>query len=92
MRDRAILTLGYTTIVATIAAGVLGLAWWAAVACASVLGLISLTASFGAYARYVYAGSPISLPAVFTSTVVNAISAGAAAYLLGRVVGWVWGF
>lgn len=91
MRDHAVITLAYTAIVATIVAGTFAINWWAAVACAAVLALVSLTASFGAHSRYAYAGSAVSTPAVYTSTAINAASAAATAYLLGRTIGWLLG-
>lgn len=91
MGDRAILTLGYTAIVATIVAGTFAINWWVAVVCAAVLALISLTASFGAHSRYAYAGGAVSTPAVYASTAINAASAAAVAYLLGRTIGWLYG-
>jgi hypothetical protein len=78
-------------ILAVIAAGILHVSAWAAVAGACILGLVSLTSSQGAFSRYGYAGSPIGLPVVLVSTLLNASAAAAAAFVLGRLIAWVWG-
>jgi hypothetical protein len=91
MRDRAILVIAYFAIVATIVAGTLAVSWWAAVACAAILALISLTASFGSHSRYALAGSIISPPTVYASTAINAVSAAVTAYVLGRIIAWLLG-
>lgn len=89
MRDRAILVVAYIAIVATIVAGTFAINWWVVVACASVLALVSLTASFGSHSRYVFADSAVSAPAAYASTAINATSAAAVAYVLGRAMGYL---
>jgi hypothetical protein len=74
-----------------IAAGLFHVTWWAAVAGACVLGLISLTSAFGSFARYGQAESAIGLPVILLSSTLNAGAAAAASFALGRAIGWCWG-
>lgn len=91
MLKHAHMPIAFVAILATILAGILQLNIWSIGVCASTLGLISLTASVGAFARYGQPGGAITLPVVFISTALNSSAASSAAYGLGRAIGWVWG-
>lgn len=83
--------IAFGTILATIWSGMFHLNFWSVGVCASVLALISLTTSVGAFARYSHSGGAISLPVIFISTALNSLAASGAAFGLGKAIGWAWG-
>lgn len=81
----------FVAIMAVTTAGILHLNWWALLAGACVLILISLTSSSGSFARYGHDGSSISLPTILLSTTLNAVVTATASFGLGRLIAWCWG-
>ena len=88
MRSRAQGVLAFASILSTCTAGILHLSWWAALAGACILALISIS------------NHPITLrtlggtttPGVLVlSSVLNAAVTSAAALVIGRAIGWIWG-
>ena len=83
--------LAYLTILATALAGLLHASWWAAIACGSVLAIISIVE----HRRWEWELMGTTRTAVLNSaaaaSLVNGCLAGAAAYLLGLLTGMAWG-
>lgn len=74
--------LAYLAIVSTSVAALAGAPWWAAVACGCLLTLMSIAEQQGrTTSSRVAAGGHL----------VGGMTAGAAAFLLGRASGWLWG-
>ena len=76
---------------ATCAAGVLAAPWWAGLAGACLLALISLNLHRLEYARYARLADYTGQSSLFMSAALNASAAGAAAFLAGRAIGWYLG-
>jgi hypothetical protein len=89
MRSRAQGILAYATILATCTAGMLHLSWWAFVAGASILALISIYNH--PVAIRALGGSETAPSALLLSSFVNAAMTSAAALVVGRAIGWIWG-
>lgn len=89
MRNRSQGVLAYATILATCAAGILQFSWWAFLAGASVLALISI--SNYAIAHRVLGATEDTDGVLLLSTFLNATVTSAAALVIGRGIGWVWG-
>lgn len=89
MRNRAQGILAFATILATCIAGILHVTWWAVVAGACVLVLISI--SNHPIASRALGGGESALPVLLLSSLINAIATSAAALLIGRAIGWLWG-
>jgi hypothetical protein len=89
MRNRAQGVLAFATILATCIAGILHLSWWAALAAACVLSLVSMSNHPIAYRAL--SGSASSPAVLLFSSVFNATITSAAALAAGHIIGWVWG-
>jgi hypothetical protein len=89
MRNPAQGALAFATILATCIAGILHLSWWAALAGACVLSLISMSNHPIAYRAL--SGSASSPAVLLFSSVFNATITSAAALAAGRAIGWAWG-
>jgi hypothetical protein len=89
MRSRLQGALAFATLLATCSAGLLHLSWWAGVAGACVLALISM--SNHPIAARVGGGGGVSLSTLLLSSLLNAAMTSAAALAAGRIIGWVWG-
>jgi hypothetical protein len=89
MRGHAQGILAYATIVGTCTAGVLHFSWWAFLAGASALSLISI-ANHPVALRQL--GGSEAVPGVLLlSSLINASMTSAAALVIGRGIGWLWG-
>lgn len=88
MRTRAQGALAFFIILATCVAGILHLSWWAALAGACALALISMSNHQVAYRALSGAGASGIL--VFSS-LFNAFVTSAGALATGRFIGWAWG-
>jgi hypothetical protein len=89
MRPPARDVLAFATILATCVAGILHLSWWAALAGACVLALISISNYPVAYRAL---SSSASTPGTLLfSSAFNASIISTAALVAGRAIGWVWG-
>ena len=89
MRSRAQGVMAYATILAACVAGMLNFSWWAAVAAACALTLISFSNHPVAY-RVLRHGETAG-PVLVISSLANAAMTSAAALVVGRAIGWVWG-
>jgi hypothetical protein len=89
MRTPAQGFLAFSTILATCIAGILHLSWWAALAGACVLALISMSNHPVAYRAL--SGSATASGTLFFSSAFNATIISAAALVSGRTIGWAWG-
>jgi hypothetical protein len=83
--------VAFSAILCAIIVGLLQLNLWAVCGCASVLAIVSLTASTGSFSRYGQVGSAISVSTIMLSTTLNATAASSSAYITGRAIGWLWG-
>jgi hypothetical protein len=81
--------LAYAAILATCTAGILHFSWWAFVAGACVLALISF--SNHAVAGRGLGGAESAVGVLLLSSLLNATVTSAAALAIGRGIGWVWG-
>jgi hypothetical protein len=85
--------LAFTTILAVCAAGIVQLSaplsFWAAVAGACILCLISM--SNHSVARQALGGGDAVVGTLVLSSLLNAAMTSAAALIVGRGIGWVWG-
>ena len=88
MRSRTQGALAFTTILGVCTAGILHLAWWAAVAGACVLALISI---FNHPLTYRTLGGHTTSGVLLLSSLLNATVTSAAALGIGRGIGWAWG-
>jgi hypothetical protein len=82
--------LGYLTIVATTVGGLLGASWWAAIACGSVLALISIVEHQRWENQLLGPYRSIALGSAALMSLVNGFLAGGAAYVLGIGTGMFW--
>jgi hypothetical protein len=89
--DRSQSLFGLAIVAATCAAGMLRAPWWAGVAGACLLALISLSVHKLEYARYARMTDHVGQSSLLLSAVLSASAAGAAAFLAGRAIGWLWG-
>lgn len=89
MRNRTQGVLAFATILATCTAGMLHLTWWAFVAGACVLALISIYNH--PVAIRALGGSETAFPVLLFSSILNAMVTSAGALIVGRAIGWVWG-
>lgn len=83
--------IAYLAILATAFAGMAGVTWWTAVVCGCLLTLISITEQQKLASRFEAIGATHILSAAAFASLGNGLMAGGAAFLLGRVSGWVWG-
>ena len=89
MRSRAQGVLAFVAILATCVAGILQFSWWAFAAGACGLALISMSNHTLAY-RTLSANESVTGVLIFSS-LLNASVTAAAALIVGRGIGWVWG-
>lgn len=89
MRNRTQGILAFAAILTSCTAGIFHLTWWAALAGACVLALISLSNHHSAYR--VLSGGEGTAGVLLFSSFFNATIVSAAALSAGRVLGWVWG-
>lgn len=83
--------LAYSVIVATAVAGLVGMNYWAAIACGSVLALISIVEHQRWEAGLTGSYRKIALNAATITSMVNGCLAGTAAYVLGLATRLIWG-
>ena len=89
MRSPAQGFLAFATILAVCTAGILQLSWWALVVGACVLTLVSMSNHAIAYRAL---GGPDGAGAIpMLSSLLNASAISAAALMVGRLIGWMWG-
>ena len=81
-------TIAFLTILATCIAGILHVSWWACLAAACVLELISM--SNHRLTQHVFAGGP-AVGVLVLSSLLNAGFTSASALAVGRGIGWAWG-
>jgi hypothetical protein len=81
--------LAFLAILATCTAGILQFSWWAFVAGACVLALVSI--SNHATASRALGTTDGAVGVLLFSSLVNATVTSAAALVIGRGIGWVWG-
>jgi hypothetical protein len=89
--DRSQSSFGLVVIAAICAAGLLHAPWWAGVAGACLLALVSLNVHRLEYARWAQSGDGVGQSSLLLTGALNAAAAAAAAFLAGRALGWVWG-
>ena len=82
---------GFAAILSACFAGAFGISPWAICAAAAVLMLISLAHHQSHYARYAGQGSIASQSMLLAGSTLNAVTASAVAFILGRAIGWLWG-
>ena len=81
----------YFIILGTCVAGIVRAPWWAALVGGCLMLLISLTWHREAYARYAETQDTTAQSVQLFAGVLNASAAAAAAYAMGRAIGWIWG-
>jgi hypothetical protein len=81
--------MAFAAILATCTAGAFQLSWWAFVAGACVLALISI--SNHRIAGRALGTTDSAVGVLVLSSLVNATATSAAALVIGRAIGWVWG-
>jgi hypothetical protein len=89
MRSTAQGFFAFATILAVCTAGMFQLSWWALVAGACVLALISMSNHAVVYRSL--GGGDGTGAILLVSSLLNASAIAAAALMIGRVIGWVWG-
>ena len=89
MQDRAIAIPSYLTLIATCLAGIVHYSWWAALAGASALALISLLGRIPAERTPVVRTEPAE-PIMSVASLMNAVAFSGAAYGFGQFTGWLW--
>lgn len=89
MRSPAQGFLAFAAILAVCTAGILQMSWWAVVAGACVLALISI--SNHAITFRALGGADGSASVLMLSSFLNAGANSAAALMVGRLIGWMWG-
>jgi hypothetical protein len=82
------MTIVFATFLAVCLAGVLDASWWAAVAGACVLALVSMS-NHAAYS--VADGGFVRPGTLLLSSCLNAALSAAGALATGRLIGWLWG-
>jgi hypothetical protein len=88
MRSRTQGALAFGTILGVCTAGILHLAWWAAVAGACILTLISIS---NHPLTYRVLGGHTTSGILLLSSILNASLTSVAALGIGRGIGWLWG-
>jgi hypothetical protein len=83
--------LGFAAILGSCLAGAFGLSVWAIGAAAATLLLLSLGMHQEHYARYAGAGNVRAQTLLMLGSTLNAATAAAIAFVLGRAIGWLWG-
>jgi hypothetical protein len=83
--------LGFAAIFAACLSGAFGLSPWSIAAAAAALVLISLSHHQPHYGRYAGQGNIAAQSMLLAGSTLNAATASALAFLLGRVVAWLWG-
>lgn len=83
--------LGFATILGACLAGVYDVSWWFACAAAAALVLISLSQHHLYYSRYASQGNLGAQSMLLLGSTLNAATAAAVAFGLGRAIGWFWG-
>ena len=81
----------HITICVTSFAAMAGAPWWVAVVCGCLLALISITVQQKLAARFEAIGESHVLSMAGIASLGNGLMAGGAAFLLGRLSGWMWG-
>jgi hypothetical protein len=89
MRNSAQGFLAFATILAVCTAGIMQLSWWALVAGTCVLTLISVSNHAVTYRAL--GGAEGAGTILMLSSLLNASAISAAALLIGRGIGWLWG-
>lgn len=89
MRNCAQGFLAFATILAVCTAGILQLSWWALLAGACVLALISIS-NHGVVYRAL-GGTDGAGAILVLSSLLNASAISAVALVIGRGIGWLWG-
>jgi hypothetical protein len=89
MRTRTYGVVAYVAILAICTAGVLHFSWWAFVAGACVLALISFSNHPIAYRAL--GGGEGAVSILLFSSLLNAAATAAAALMVGRLISWMWG-
>ena len=90
MSPRSINVIAFLTILAVCLAGALHVSYWAVVAGACILALLSITnreRAVSLASKGTVGGSAILL----ASSTMNAAAIASAALIMGRGIGWVWG-
>lgn len=82
---------GFAAILSACLAGAFGISAWAICASAAVLVLVSLGHHQPHYARYAGQGSISAQSLLLVGSTLNALTASAVAFVLGRTIGWLWG-
>lgn len=88
---RAHSALGFAAILAACLAGAFQQSLWFICAAAAVLVLLSLKQHQTHYGRYASQGSVSGQSMLLLGSSLNATTAAAVAFGLGRVIGWLWG-
>jgi hypothetical protein len=83
--------LAYLIILSTTVAGMLQTAWWAAVAGACILALLSVAERRGALMSPTGNEGAADEPFATIVALLNGSVACSAAYMLGRATAWLWG-
>lgn len=84
---RAQLAVAYGILLATCIAGVFHAPWWAAVAGACSLALMSLMVRTASVPQM----RTISEPVIVLASVLNAFAAASGVFIFGHVARWLWG-
>jgi hypothetical protein len=83
--------VGFGAILASSLAGAFNLSPWSICVAAATLILVSLTQHQGHYGRYAGQGNIAAQSMLLLGSTLNAATAAAVAFALGRALGWVWG-
>jgi hypothetical protein len=84
--------LAYITILATAIAGLMHASWWAVLACGTILAIISDLDHQRWESELTGSARRLVLNSAAVISLSNGCLAGAAAYALGMLTGFVWGF
>ncbi len=90
--DRAGSALGYVTLLLTCVGGIAHASWWTACAGASVLVLISVVTRQRITVRTATTNVGLSDQTLAAASLLNGSAAASAAFLFGKLTGWIWGF
>ena len=83
--------VGFGAILASSLAGAFHLSPWMICAVAATLVLVSLTQHQGHYGRYAGQGDLAAQSMLLLGSTLNAATASAVAFVLGRAIAWLWG-
>lgn len=83
--------VGFGIILAACLGGAFGLNAWSIAVAAAGLILASLAQHQSHYARYAGQGNLVSQSMLLLGSALNAVTASAVAFALGRAIGWWWG-